>query len=264
VSAEDISGQLDCGAVQVLYGGSSGLGVANTKLLVQGLGRLNGEHEDFDHFGTALAVGNFDGDGLDDLAIGVVLQEVEGLLGAGAVHVVYGSDDGLTDRGDRIFSQATRGMLGDPHSAEFFSTDVGAADFDGDGRDDLAVGIREDRVDDEPCGSVQVMYGGNRGLRSRGNQLWNQDSPGIADRAASDELFGHAVTGGDYNGDGFGDLAIGAPLEMVANLDSAGVVHVLYGGPNGLSAKGDQLWHQNVRGVKEEVDGRETFGFTLR
>jgi len=264
VPFEDILGRTDCGAVQVLYGRSSGLSVIDTQFLFQGAGGLKGKREDFDLFGFDLAVGNFDSDGRDDLAISVMQQDLNGIRNAGAVHVIYGSDNGLTDANDRIFSQATRGMLGNPHPAEFFSTAVGAADFDGDGRDDLAIGINGDLVGDVPGGSVQVMYGGNRGLRAAGNQLWNQDSPGIADRALPDEGFGNAVTGGDYNGDGFADLAIGVSGEVVANLELAGVVHVLYGSPDGLAANGDQLWHQNVKGVKEEVDGGEAFGFTLR
>src|SRR5262249_34892350 len=51
----------------------------------------------------------------------------------------------------------------------------------------------------------------------------------------------------DFNGDGYGDLAIGAPYEDVATQTSdgveAGAVNVLYGSANGLTGQGNQLWH---------------------
>jgi len=250
IPGEDFGGAEDCGAVQVLNGSASGLRIVHTQLYFQGVGDLGGVAEDFETFGNALATGDFDDDGNSDLAIGVPIETVANDQVAGAIHIIYGSNRGLTANGDRIFSQKTSGMLGEPEMFDFFGQALAAADFDGDDRDDLAIGVVGDLVGDQQAGSAQVMYGGNHGLRPAGNQLWNQDSPGITDRALSEELFGLAVTGGDYNGDGFADLAIGAPGEMVAGHIVAGVVHVLYGGPNGLRAKGDQLWHQNVQGIK--------------
>ncbi|MDQ3492334.1 MAG: hypothetical protein M3452_03615, partial [Chloroflexota bacterium] len=48
-------------------------------------------------------------------------------------------------------------------------------------------------------GGVHIIYGTGNGLRAAGNQFWSQDSPGILDRAASNEHFGWSLTGGWSN-----------------------------------------------------------------
>jgi hypothetical protein len=71
----------------VLYGTADGLSAAG------------GTADMLDQFGTALAAGDFDGDGHDDLAIGLINDRV-GDLRAGAVNVMHGdAETGLTSAG---------------------------------------------------------------------------------------------------------------------------------------------------------------------
>jgi hypothetical protein len=67
----------------------------------------------------------------------------------------------------------------------------------------------------------------------------------------------------DYNGDGFADLAVGTPFESVSGEQLAGAVNVLYGTANGLSAEGNQLWHQDHGGVLDQVEDGDLFGSGL-
>ncbi len=53
----------------------------------------------------------------------------------------------------------------------------------------------------------------------------------------------------DFDGDGYADLAVGAPGENVGGKRDAGAVHVLYGSASGPTAR-DQVWHQNRKGIK--------------
>src|SRR5262245_56488577 len=62
---------------------------------------------------------------------------------------------------------------------------------------------------------------------------------------------------GDFNGDGFDDLAVGVSGEDLPDsvgtpnaIDAAGAVSVIYGGPDSLTAQGDQFWSQNSPGVE--------------
>ena len=47
--------------------------------------------EGLDNFGTALGVGDFNGDGADDLAIGVPMEDISSITNQGMVHILYGS-----------------------------------------------------------------------------------------------------------------------------------------------------------------------------
>jgi hypothetical protein len=60
-------------------------------------------------------------------------------------------------------------------------------------------------------GAVNVLYGSATGLQatSPDDQFWHQDSPEVRGMAESDDLFGSSLGAGDFNADGFADLAIG-------------------------------------------------------
>lgn len=82
-----------------------------------------------------------------------------------------------------------------------------------------------------------------------------------------EQNFGHHAVSGDFNGDGFDDLAIGAPGEDVIIGDEtrkdAGLVNVLYGARGqGLTGVG-QVWHQNKSGVKGAAEKEDQFGSAL-
>ena len=64
-----------------------------------------------------------------------------------------------------------------------------------------------------------------------------------------------AQVSGDFNGDGFADLAIGVPDEDIGD-PNAGAVSVLYGGPAGLTAVNDQLWQQDSLDLGRVLGGR--------
>jgi hypothetical protein len=138
------------------------------------------------------------------------------------------------------------------------------ADFNGDGFGDLAVGVPgEDIGSISNAGGVNVLYGSSSGLAAAGNQFWSQNSKGVIGVAETNDAFGTVVATGDFNNDGYSDLAIGVPDESVGSAADAGGVNVLYGSPSGLVSAGNQFWSQNSSGILDSSETGDEFGSSL-
>src|SRR5207247_449249 len=94
------------------------------------------------------------------------------------------------------------------------------------------------------------------------NQIWHQGSPGVWGEVEPDDAFGSALAAGDFNGDGYTDLAIGVPGESVNGRPGAGAVNVLYGSRYGLTAAGNQIWTEESLGLDASEKG-DHFGASL-
>ncbi len=265
VPFENVGGSNNAGAVSVIYGAGFGLTSIGDQFWTQDSVSVKDSAESQDMFGKALAVGDFNNDGYDDLAIGVPGEDVNGLGSAGGVAILPGSSTGLTGFGDKWFTQASFGDSNDPDLGAFFGSALAAGDFNGDGFDDLAVGApKEDRPGVARAGTTSILFGGVFGLLSSDHQILSQDTPGVLGFAQQDDHFGSALSAGDFDGDGYDDLAIGVPGDQVSGQDEAGSVNVLYGHPMaGLSTLGDQLWNQGSFGIEGIVEAGDAFGFAL-
>lgn len=259
VPGEDGSGGADQGAVNVLSGsplGPTAAGDADT-FFTQASAGILGAAEAGDRFGSSLACGDFDGDGFDDLAIGVPGEDVGTKIDAGAVNIIYGSGDGLASADNQLFTQSTSLVKGIAVAFDQFGAALAAGDFDDDGYDDLAIGVPgEDAAvgvnpeDRRAVGGVNVLYGSAAGMTTR-DDLWTQASPGIAGAAEFGDAFGAALAVGDFDADGVDDLAIGAPLETIGdNTARAGTLHVIPGSGTGLTATGSRAYSQQSSGIQ--------------
>jgi hypothetical protein len=218
-----------------------------------------------------LAAGDFDGDGYRDLAIGAPGETFTLKQASGAVHVLFGSRAGLTSAGDRRITRASPGIGGHAKSWGFGSA-LTAGDFGHDQRADLAIAAPgeayrsgDERVDG--AGTVQVVYGSRSGLSGVGDQIWSQESPGIAGRAEDYDLFGVTLTSANFGHGPREDLVVGVPLEGLSVDDSpqryAGAVHVIHGARGGLRAKGSQIWTQDSPRIRESAESYDQFGDAL-
>jgi len=224
---------------------------------------LPGAAESFDRVGDAMAKGDFDNDGFDDLAIGVAFEAIGSLCCAGAVDVTYGSTNGLTQTGAQLWSQDSAGIIFQANEGDQFGRALATGDFDNDGFDDLAIGVPNEDAFAQDTGVVQIIYGSSTGLSATGSQAFGQTSPGIEGDPEAGDRFGSALTAGDIDGDGFDDLAIGVPDESIGGVSKVGATNVIYGTSSGLNATGDQLWHQGLDDVLDDSETGDRFGFAL-
>ena len=282
VPREDVNGVTDVGAVNIIYGSATGLTTAANQVLYETT--FGQTFASGDHFGWALAAGDFNGDGFSDLAIGMPDKNVGSFVNAGRVLLIDGSANGLRTATARLLSLLSGGQ-GRAGGALVW------ADFNGDGFGDLAVGIPNKDVPYslvinlcEPliqfsAGEVQVFYGTTTGLTQNGAQRLRQGPPNgdfcnaassqaIGDRPTNGDRLGSTLAAGDFNNDSFPDLVIGVPFEDIYSNgyqigEDGGVVHIVPGSPTGLISQNAQLLSQDTPGVEGSMESGDQFGRTL-
>ncbi len=175
------------------------------------------------------AAGDIDGDGRADWLIGAPGQPTGSV--AGAVLVCYGSPSPT--------AEACRTRVTGRPGEQFGAALAGAGDVNGDGYADVLVGAPLAGTAVTPGhGRVALFVGTPGGLAPK--PVWTRSGSG------RDAACGKAVLGlGDVNGDGFGDVLVGAPGALAGGLP-AGRVELYLGMATGLrpapswSAVGEQ------------------------
>jgi hypothetical protein len=266
----DNNSKADGGAINVFYGSASGLMTQGSQIFDQSTPGIAGAPEAGDFLGFSLAAGDFNGDGYMDLAAGAPYEDIDNNTKAngGAVLILYGSEDGLRAEGSQIFDQSTHNVAGAPEAGDLLGYSLAAGDFDGDGYMDLAAGAVDEDIDNNTKsngGAVNVFYGSNSGLRAAGSQIFDQSTPGIAGAPEEGDKLGYSLTAGDFNGDGYMDLAAGAPFEDIDNntKSNGGAVLIIYGSEDGLTAQGSQIFDQSTPGVPGTAEGGDRMGYAL-
>jgi disulfide bond formation protein DsbB len=268
---EDLGFVEDAGMVIVLYGSADGLSATDSQRWNQNRSGIRDHAETNDQFGWNLAAGDFDGDSFSDLAVGVPGEDLRDdpacddatfpCEDVGAVAVLYGSNTGLTAR-DQFWTQASPGVADTLGEFDRFGGSLAAANFGNGRRADLAIGVDNEDVGADGAGAVHVLYGASGGLSTKGSEFWHQNRPGIVGRAQSLDHFGYSLAAADFGKSAHADLAIGVNNEDLGAA-GAGAVAVLYGSATGLSAAGNQLWHQGSPGIDDEPEFQDFFGSTL-
>jgi hypothetical protein len=206
-----IGGQSHVGRVEIHRGGAAGLG-ATPDWVIEGEGASA-------EFGTWMVAGDFDDDGFDDL---VVCAPGYG-QSRGAARILPGTPSGPAQD-----PRVVIGLLGE-RTGDNFCTRPAVADVDGDGIDDLALGVLGWA---EGVGAVAVYRGSATGI-----------DPTVFDRLVGDDqpdLFGLVAAIGDVDGDGDDELLIGAPSASAGVRDGAAYLH--RGSPKGPAQVPSQTW----------------------
>lgn len=264
VPGEDIGSKVDAGAVAVLYGSSGGISASGNDFFSQSTSGVDGAAEAGDRFGEALAAGDVDGDGFDDLIIGVPGEDIGSTVDAGAIAVLYGTSQGLTTAGDRSIHQASPNIEGAGEADDRFGSALASADLDLDGYDDIVVGgPGEDVGSAVDAGAIWVLPGSASGPRSDNDRVITQATSGVKGGAEAGDEFGAAVAVGDVTGSVHEDVLVGVPGEGIGSDDDAGAIAVLPGSSSGVTATGDLALHAASSGIPGAAEPGDRFGHAL-
>jgi hypothetical protein len=244
----------DVGLVHIIYGSADGIvsGETNSWERID-QSSLASPKESGDMFGWSAAAGDFDGDGYADLAVGSPFEDMGDVADAGFVHVFYGGSRGLVPSSGERINQELLGSTSE--TGDQFGYSLAAADFDGDGIDDLAIGRPgESLYGASEAGFVSVMLGSTAGLVPVSASGIRQEDLGSTSETG--DRFGEVLSAGDFDGDGFTDLAISAPSEDLTGAVDTGFVWVVYGAAYGLETSGrERLSQKRARSRRENGDG---------
>ncbi len=225
-------------------------------------------------YATTLLAGDFNGDGNDDLTIGAptagVLVDGTEQADGGAVPIIPGTPDGLDASNVLLLLQDTVGFRDDVEDGDFFGTAIAIGDFDDDGYDDFVVGTPlEDDYGLTDRGTMHVVYGAEEGLNtiSRRMTVHHDLEYYGAEISQPDNgnMFGSSLGIGDFNGDGYHDIAIG----IVGKPGGDGPVNdgwvlIMYGGLRGaVTTFADIIAHDDLTRLELEAAPNDYFGLAL-
>ena len=247
----DDDGGNDRGAVWILFMEDDGRVDLEQKISSRS-GNFEGDLDDDDLFGSAVAgIGDLNGDGTIDLAVGVPGAD-DGGADRGGVWILFLDTEGEVLQQHKI-ADGTGDFDGNLDDGDRFGSaiaDIG--DVNGDGITDLVVGAPNDDDGADNAGAVWILF-----MKSDGSietvQKISNDEGGFDGQLNDNYQFGAAVAGiGDLDNNGIPDLAVGVPGGGDGDADR-GEIWILF-----LDTGGKVLQEQKV------ADGDGDFNGALR
>jgi hypothetical protein len=248
------SAGLGSGEAYVIFGKTTGISAIDLGNMASGSGFAIRADDPFDRAGQSVAgIGDFNGDGLADIVIGVPDGNSAGFR-SGEAYVIFGKTSGFgtIDLGNMAPGAGFAVQAGNPQDSAGWSVS-GAGDVNGDGLDDVMIGAPYANSGGHRSGAAYVIFGKTTGFGTidLGNPAaW----AGLALYGDAGDQAGWSVSGaGDIDGDGYDDVAVGAPENDRAGW-LAGATYIISGKltfakdvRNDFNGDGrsDVLWHKD-------------------
>ncbi len=256
-------GGTDSGAAYVLFGKAGGFASTIDLSTLDGTNgfRLDGAAAD-DRVGFSVSsAGDLNGDGFGDLIVGAHGADLGG-TNSGAAYVLFGASGGFASTIELSTLDGTNGFRLDGAAAfDFAGVSVSSArDVNGDGFDDLIIGALRPDPGGTDSGAAYVLFGASGGFASTIDLSTLDGTNGFRlDGAAANDFAGYSVSSArDVNGDGFGDLIVGAYYGGPGG-NSAGAAYVLFGAAGGFAPSIDLGALDGTNGFR--MDGAAAFDY---
>ncbi|CAL9560150.1 hypothetical protein SUDANB176_04627 [Streptomyces sp. enrichment culture] len=284
---DDTSGHADRGGVVVMYGPALNTGFSYTTTGVTQTGAK---------LGTAVAVGDFNGDGKADVfAAGTGkggnwnARHTGGATKYGTLTSATGSvayldaatgdfnrdgyadvalnyrDTGGTGRVLR-FAGSASGLTKVGVISVKGGRSIAAGDINGNGYDDIVIGqpVAAESGFSTPGGRITMVLGTSSGFTTTGMKSIHQNTASVPGGNESGDALGTSVSIGDYNADGYADVLTGAPGEDLtrsgANRSNAGNALLIPGTSTGITGSGSKSVSQDTSGIPGSTESGDRFG----
>jgi hypothetical protein len=256
----------EAGAVFILFLDASKQVIAHTKWGAEELGPgLVLSVFPFSAFGSNLAaIGDLDGDGITELAVGSWNDSL-GEDGGGGVRIFFLQADGYFSD-EVLITEGFGGFTGDLEEGDRFCAVGSVGDFDGDGTPDLLVGAHGDDDGWFPSsfsgsGALWLLLLEPDGTVSSHVKISDTAGPLTGPLGAGDRWGVASLAVGDLDGDGVTDLAVGSQHDGYGPL-SGGSVWILF-----MAADGTVRSHTKIGsgqgGFTGALSGADGFGSSL-
>jgi hypothetical protein len=234
---------------------------------VEAVQRFDGFESDFDgdldagdFFGDATAaLGDLDGDGVPDLAVGAPGDDDDGFE-RGAIWILFLDEDGLVKSQEKISSDSGD-FAGDLSDEDRFGSSIAAlGDLDGDGVTDLAVGAPDDDDGDgENLGAVWILFMNDDGTVKGEYKISKADDHLLASLDENDNFGWDVGALGDLDGDDVPDLGVATPGDDDGSGSNRGAMYVLFLNADG-SVKSEVKISDSAGNFEGNLDQLDRFG----
>ena len=217
--------------------------------------------DDGDKSSYALASGDINGDGYNDLIIGAYAADPDLRSWGGETYVIFGSRFPSPPYLIDLRTQSADIAIYGDDNHDYFGISVASGDVNGDGYHDLIIGANEaDSGGRTDSGKTYVIFGSSLPPSTIDLDTQSADITILGDDAY--DWSGSAVASGDVNADGYDDIIIGAIVANPGGRTDAGETYVVFGGGAFITAHGlgGKSWIKQFNLMANSWNSLKAFG----